>query len=148
MRIVGAHNIASKHLWAVARVRGISATLLALIMGLWILAHQHELLHAPGGAPLYNLVGGHVGWLAWPILVGGIFGVLGLFTRYQILSVISCVLGIVWFGWISAFLWYSNFTDAPNIAAILCLYAFLEYVYRFVLLAVPVHPGEEYGAGW
>lgn len=129
-------------------MRGISATLLALIMGLWILAHQHELLHAPGGAPLYNLVGGHVGWLAWPILVGGIFGVLGLFTRYQILSVISCVLGIVWFGWISAFLWYSNFTNAPNIAAILCLYAFLEYVYRFVLLAIPVAPGEEYGAGW
>lgn len=148
MRIVGAHPVASKHLWSVARVRGVSATVLAVLMGLWILQYQDALFRTPAWAPLFHLVNGHISWLGWSILIGGFFGILGLFTRYQILSIISCIICISWFGAISAFLWYSNLTDAPNIGSILCLYGFLEYAYRFILLAVPLEPGEEYGAGW
>lgn len=148
MRIVGAHPVASKHLWAVARVRGVTATVLAVLVGLWTLVYQDKLFRAPEWAPLYKLIGGHVSWLGWSILVGGIFGVLGLFTRYQILSLVSCVIGIAWFGSAIAFLWWSNIASTPNLGSILCIYGFLEYAYRFILLAVPLEPGEEYGEGW
>lgn len=147
MRVVGAHPVASKHLWAVARVRGVTATALAVLMGLWILLHQATLFRTPGWDLLRTLVDGHISWIGWAILIGGIFGVFGLLTRYQVLTLISCVVCILWYGAIGAFLWWSNPTDF-NIGSILCIYAFLEYVYRFVLLAVPVEPGEEYGEGW
>jgi hypothetical protein len=149
MRIIGAHNVGTRHLWSVTRVRGISASFLALGLGLWILLRQDHLARTPAGEILFEAINGQVGWAGVPVLVGGICGVVGLFTRIKAFSIASCVICLLWFGWVGGFLWYADLTgERPNIAAFFCIYGFLEYAYRFILLISPVEPGEEYGKGW
>jgi hypothetical protein len=129
-------------------VRGISASILALILGCWILYHRSELFRTPAWANLYAVIGGNVSLVAWPILIGGLCGIAGLFVRARLLSLASCVIGIFWFAWMGGFLGYANLQGTANIAAIFCVYGFLEYVYRFILLAARPKPGESYGEGW
>jgi hypothetical protein len=149
MRILGAHNVGTRHLWSVTRVRGITASALAVLLGAWVLLRHDELGLTPDGKILYDTVHGRFDLVALPILIGGICGVVGLFMRARTLSLVSCVIGILWFGWVGGFLWYADITgERPNVAAFLCIYGFLEYAYRFILLIAPVEPGEEYGKGW
>lgn len=149
MRLLGAHTISTRHMWSVTRVRGISASFLALGLGLWILLRADRLARTDAGSLLFQAVHGHIGWAGLPILIGGFCGVAGLVTRIKALSLASCVLCILWFGWVGAFFWYADLTGhRPNIAAFFCIYGFLEYAYRFILLIAPIGPGEEYGQGW
>jgi hypothetical protein len=147
-RWLGAHAVSCAHLYAVARVRGITAIILALVMGLWVLRHHNQLLRTPAWADLYSLLGGRVEILGWVILVGGLLGLIGLTTRARFLTTVSSVICALWFGWIGAFLWYSNFTDSPNVGAILCIYGLLEYIYRLALLAREPKVGEDKAGGW
>lgn len=140
-KILGAHDVSNKWLWSVARVRGVSASFIALLLGGWILYHHNELFRTPAWVEL-------PAWVGWPILIGGVLGVAGLCFRRRLLSLASCMVGVVWFGWMLAFLGYANFTDSPNVGMWFALYGLLEYIYRFVLLAIPPGPGEEYGRGW
>lgn len=146
--ILGTHHVSTSRVWSVARVRGVTSSILAIIMGGWILRHQHELFRGEAWINMHQVIGGQVDLIAWPILVGGILGLLGLILRSLMLGLASCLIGIVWFGWMGGFVWYANFTDAPNVAAILCLYGLLEYVYRFATIVNPPGADETDDVGW
>lgn len=139
--MLGAHHVSTSRVWSVARVRGITSSILAILLGGWILRHQHELFRGPAWVDMFELIHGHVDLIAWPILISGLLGLLGLTLRSLPLGLASCLIGIAWFGWMGGFVWYANFTDAPNIAAILCLYGLGEYVYRFATILNP--PGSD-----
>lgn len=147
-RVLGAHDVSYKRLYSVARVRSIGASILPIIIGLWILRHQDVLFRTPAWVELRSVVADQMIWIALPVLAGGVLGVAGLAFRSRLTSMFSCLLLICWFSWMDAFLWWANFTDAPNIGAYFCLYGLLEYVYRAALLALPPRQGEEYGRGW
>lgn len=146
--LLGAHDVNYNWLWSIARVRGVSASIIPFGLGLWILYHWRALFLTRSWEELHRSVGGDIRWIAWPILIGGVCGIAGLLLRARFLSVASCLICCVWFAWMLTYLGYSNFTDAPNVGMWFALYGFLEYVYRFVLLALPPRQGEEYGAGW
>lgn len=147
-RVFGAHHVSLSRVWAVARVRGVTACLLAIVMGVWILRHQNQLFRTPAWEAMHDIINGRADLVGWPILAFGVIGMLGLVLRRLWMGIVSCIGGILWFGWTGGFLWYANFTGDPNIAAILCLYAGGEYVYRLATIAHPPDSGQSDEIGW
>lgn len=129
-----AYSVPLERVWSVAWVRGVTSCLLAAGTGIWLLRHQHELFRWSAYDEMLAACGGRIDILGWIILAGGILGIVGLLLRSLTLGIVSCVIGIMWFGWIGGFLWYANFTDTPNISAMLCLFAIGEYIYRLATI--------------
>ncbi len=147
-RIVGAHSIPAKHLFAVARVSGVVMSLIAVFFGWYIVHFANQLFDSPPWVPFVEFIGGERHLPGWIILTGGLLGVIGLVTRSRITSLASCVVCAGWSGWIAAFLWYSSFTGEPGVGGFFAIIALCVYIFRFWLLIVVPEPGEEIGQGW
>lgn len=143
-RPLGAHAVADTRLYAVARVWGIITILWALFMGAWIIRHADQLFYTATWAELVELVDGHKRIIGAILLTSGVLGALGLIARQRWLSVLSCIVGIAWSGWVAAFLWFAP----PNIGAGFAILTGCAFITRFWLLSVTPHPGEPGGRGW
>lgn len=147
--LLGAHDVPYSRLWAIARARSVvPASVVPIGIGFWIIVHEGQIFSTPMWQDMRWLLEGYLWVLSWLIMIGGFLGILGLVARMRSLSVASCAVCLFWFAWIDTFLWYANFTNAPNLFAWGCLYPLFEYAYRLVLLARPPRPGEAYGHGW
>lgn len=147
--ILGAHTVSLTRTWAVARVRGVTASLLAILMGSWILAQQRTLFQGPAWVDMREVINDRIDIVGWIILLCGVIGIMGLILRKRSLSLASCLIGIAWFGWMGAFLWYANFTgEQHNVVAILSLYGLGEYVYRMATLIRIPNAEHDPNVGW
>jgi hypothetical protein len=132
MPLLKGHDVPLTHLYTVTWMSGVFSVLWSFFMGVWILRHSKDLFDSEQWLLFVEAIQGQKFIVGVVILIGGVVGVLGLALDKRWLSLIACVIGIGWCGWLAAYLWFAPANVGAGFAVLGCS----VFIFRFVLLLI------------
>lgn len=146
-RILGAHEIDRDRAYSVLRALGVVLVVWSLGGGVFLICGGAQHLTAPVWQPLVQFTHDYVAFslidradcyliIGGGLALAGVTGIFGLITEWIWLSLVSCVLDVIWCGYVTVFLALAQ-TDprGGNFISVFGILATCMSIARFLTLS-------------